>query len=531
MRWRWLVPLLGALALGAAFALRRDPERARGAAPRAEARQERAVSSAAPAPELVAPRAASAEPGETPRVDAPGRREAVAEAGALVAGRVEVEGGLPAGEKVVVVAHAYREGVSRLHSRAFEAPVALDGSFELRVPEGTRSVGLELEALLLFLPEEVEVRPGTRDVVLRPNVLAAVRGRVHRPLGLDAVPSAEETIHVSAGRSAVYADPDGRFELVVRPDEPLELVARTGAAEGMEKRLELAPLRAGELRQVDVFLEPMHWLHGLVTDESGAPLTDATVELLIASERRLEDLPPEPQQTGADGRFVIGPIRPGPCEIQASAPGWRNEVLELELPADGRELLRFVLTPAVVVRGRVVGPDGAPRAGASVRKVPEPGRLILLSNRARTDLSPLPTDEEGRFTYTGDEATIRLVASADGFARSLPLVIEPGTASTDGEVVLTLRPACSLRVHVFDESGQPADVFLTLRSEDGTQHVLRGDKGVVVGHAFPPGRAWIEAGPFRIETDADACRYTGSVEVVLTPEVEARAELRLRRTN
>ena len=519
---RWLAAILVALALATAVVLGSRPLRGRDPAPPAATASEPPSSIPELAAGPVTLRAPADQPSAAEDAAASTRRETVSPPSALVAGRVEVEGGLPAGEKVVVVAHAHRDDVSR----TFEAPVALDGSFELRVPPDTHSVQLELDALLLFLPEEVEVRPGTRDVVLRPNVLAAVRGRVLWPLGFDAAPG--ETIQVSIARDSVRADADGRFELAVKPDRPRELVARAGGTRAMETRLQLEPLRPGEVRRVDVVLEPMPWLHGLVTDESGAPLADATVEILLAFEHGSDDRPLEPQITGADGRFELGPLRRGPCEVLARAPGRRSEVRELELPADGRELLHIALAPPVVVRGRVVGPDGAPRAGAAVRRVPEPRRLSQLSMRAMENRLPARTDQEGRFTYTCDEPTFRLVASAQGFAQSLPLVVEAGTASLESEVVLTLRAACSLRVRVLDEEGQPADVGLHYLAEDGVRYGLTGKAGVVVGHDLPPGRVLIEAG-LTLGRELRSA-YEGSVEVVLTPELETQAELRVRRT-
>ena len=498
----------------------------------------------------------------------PARREAVVVRTEPVAGRVEVAGGLPFADQPVVVAHVHRTGVSRLHSRRIEAPVARDGSFALEVPAGTRSVSLDLESLVLWLSEEVEVRPGQRDVVLRPEVRAALRGWAHRPGRLALGPSSceEEPIRVSCDRAGtLHADPGGGFvfmvptdtELVleaeigtggfvIRADTPIFLAAETGTGEAAVEaaearasaRLVLEALRPGEIREVDLFLEPWIAPRGVVTDRSGAPIEGASVMVVLSEEQLHQAWQPGVKQTGVDGRVLLDPLPPGPWELWVTAPGRFRDLRKIVLPSDGYEELRFVLGPPGIVRGRVVLPDGTPCEGAIVSDIQYTRRPPLFEHVGTGESTPTTcsfgfsqsgftslacTDGEGGFTFVADTDAALLVAVGRGFAASLPLEVELGAGVEKNGVVLQLRRACSLSGRAFDEDGKPLlKTLLRFHSADGTDFMLdTGASGTFEAHGLPAGSARISAGFTRVGEGFEIfARYRGSVDVELVPGLE-----------
>ncbi|MSR63863.1 MAG: carboxypeptidase regulatory-like domain-containing protein [Planctomycetes bacterium] len=462
--------------------------------------------------------------------------------GLPVAGRVEVAGGLPTGLEARVVAHAHRKGVSRLHSQRYETALAPDGTFAFVVPRGTRSVSLDLEADRLTLPDEVEVAPGSTAVVLRALAWGVVRGRVHRPpLGS----AGAEPIRVRCGPPASWTgtggtscDDAGRFSIPrLSVGEPLELRAMCS---GASAELTLAPLVAGEAREVELVLEPWQGLRGVVLDEDGVALEGAHVRrLVLVFDGDLPDSQ-SAQTTGADGRFELPPMPRGSFEVSASVPGRNRVVRTLRAPEDTREELRFVLPRRGTVRGRVFAADGTPVRGARVSAEPDGlrgngldgsvalgsvhgSRLVRWIGEREQD-EDARTDDEGRFELATDSGTLHLRARAPGSApsRALELALAPG--ATHEGVVLELRAPCGLRGRVLDEQGEPLRVPLTFTSDDGVRvSLLAGEDGAFEVAGLPPGRGELVPGPLR------RWRYSGSAQVELTPELETVLELRLTR--
>ena len=531
-RWPWLVPSLGLLALAVVFALR-APERVRGVAPTFAAAEGSAVSSE-PAAELVPPRADALGAAEDA---APGQRESAATPGALVAGRVEAEGGIPAGDEVVVVAHAHPTGVPGLRSRALEAPVARDGSFALEVPADTHSVSLGLEARLLTLAEDVDVVPPARDVVLRPTVLAEVVGHAFLPLGI----GGGAAITVSCRESSVVAADDGAFALVVGAGKPLQLEAECrvadeagdGALFGVG--VALAPLSPGERRAVDLFLTRCIVLRGIVTDTEGVAIPDATIRATplapVASARDPDS------RSRADGSFQLEPLWPGEWRIRARAAKHFSAEATVVLPAEARSRLHLVLGAPAVVRGRVLEPDGSPADDALIFTSDGDFRLASNSHRvgnasglsfqftvdSTRNMESLVQSSaaDGTFEFSLGLPSIALQAysTPHALARPRSLDLRPGQVVED--VVLWLQPTCKLRGTVVDEDGRQVLGDLLFESS-GLQVRLELVGGSFVGDWLPPG-------PARI-TLYDAARSAGlegSCEVELSPERETVFELRL----
>jgi len=521
-----LALLLALLAVVAWRAARAGAERERDAKLARTANLEAAESSAEPAAELAA--ATRGYRTDDRAVDAPAR-EARASEHETVAGRIEVAGGIPVGDEPVVVARAHRLGVSRLHSPRIEAHAARDGSFELDVPAGTSSVGLDLDSLVLVLPDEVEVHPGCRDVVLRPDVLAAVRGTVvlREP---PSDPSLLEAIRVWCTDAGTQADRSGRFVLPAVPvGIELRVVAIMSGGDGSSGEARVGPLRTGEIRDVQLLLaspappEPDAILRGVVVDADGVPIEGAEVSL--SPEFSMPDPVSRFHSTSA-GRFESAPLAAGLWSLEAQARGRDSAHLSLQLPEDGHDELRIVLGTPPVVRGRVTRPDGTPGAGALVMEIKGRWKERALGGTGSLFVATEPkatrADDDGRFTLTLASGVTRLAAAAEGLAPSAPRRVElaPG-AQLDG-LELVLRESCRLRGSVVAR-GDAGECRLLFEAQDGTSVDLWTDRqGNFSCDQLPPGPARLSIVDFA----------SGSVDVVefeLTPEAETTVELRLKR--
>src|SRR6185436_3795399 len=94
----------------------------------------------------------------------------------LIRGRVELQSGLPPGQRVIVLAtlHLGEE------ERHLEIEPAADGSFTFELPGGRLWGELEIaETPFLQNYGTIVFEPGREDIVLRPRGLAVVQGRVH----------------------------------------------------------------------------------------------------------------------------------------------------------------------------------------------------------------------------------------------------------------------------------------------------------------------------------------------------------------
>jgi len=178
--------------------------------------------------------------------------------------------------------------------------------------------------------------------------------------------------------------------------------------------------------------------------------------------------------------------------------------------------------PAGAIRGRVVGPDGAPIAGASVSVTLVAGRTqsSFLMGRGR----PAATDANGRFEIEGVRpATYALTASSprgSTLAISEPAVILLHEDEVRDDVAVALRAgfvsrgrvvdaqgtATEASVFVFDERGEPLNAIDPVRSDSDGAFTLP---------ALAPGHYGIVA----LRDDA----ASAVLELRIAPDVEAAA--------
>ena len=219
-----------------------------------------------------------------------------------------------------------------------------------------------------------------------------------------------------------------------RPPSAARLVALVSCLAAL-----LAPATAARADDAGTFLT------GRVTAAGdGAPVAGATVSTertyYVVNDRGTT------VETGADGRYRIGPLPDGPTVVTVYAEGHGPQLVSVD-PAEEKSLDVALPAPHEVA-GRVLDPDGRPVTGAHLR---------LVNWRAYASL-PLDadTDADGRFTIAdapSDAASYQLWA--DGYGGAYGIELKPG-----GDNVVTLEPIPHVAGTVTDAiTGRPIDRF------------------------------------------------------------------------
>jgi Carboxypeptidase regulatory-like domain len=110
----------------------------------------------------------------------------------------------------------------------------------------------------------------------------------------------------------------------------------------------------------DVALDPGLAIRGRVRDREGAGIEGATVRAL-GRDVPVESVPEA--ESGPEGRFDLGGLRPGRYRVSASAPGRAGTSVPAEA---GGEPIEIVMDLGGAIAGRVVDADDAPAEGAEV---------------------------------------------------------------------------------------------------------------------------------------------------------------------
>lgn len=312
------------------------------------------------------------------------------------------------------------EGETQQARPDFQGAFHLDhlaaGSWTVVAAAGDRSVRRQVEiADGRETQVELAFRNGVRlsgRVTMRGEPVADVGVSVS---GLDN-DSIGETRTAADGTFALPGLAAGRLYLLVQDDLTRELLERT---------LEIAGDR-------EVLLElPAQRVSGRVVDSAGDPVEQAqvTVEPEAASGS------PAAAISGADGRFTVQGLAPGPHRVTAGKDGFASAAARLTVPADDDvEDVELVLAPAALLTLDVVGPTGGIPGRVEAALFSADGRAVSLGIYTQ---SP-----GGAFEIRGAApGTYRLVAStADGVA--VTRVTVPGRHRVD----LALQASLMVRV-------------------------------------------------------------------------------------
>jgi hypothetical protein len=215
-----------------------------------------------------------------------------------------------------------------------------------------------------------------------------------------------------------------------------------------------------------------------VVSEDGEPLAGATLMLHDKDgdpgERALARMigGGHRARTDSTGRYEFTGLRPGTWLLEVTHPA-RAMPFEVELRLTEGENERDVALPVSVVEARVLGPDGEPIAGATVRARLDGGRTararVMIATvdagageasfrmGGESPLAPVVTDEDGRARLRGVTPDVGLVveATASGFETGRSEVFEVSSGGVRDGVQVVLARGGALVVEVRDGRGDP----------------------------------------------------------------------------
>jgi hypothetical protein len=245
-----------------------------------------------------------------------------------------------------------------------------------------------------------------------------------------------------AGRFRFRDLPAGRYELRLRHPAFAPLVAEHPVQGGRGGDLGRFVLRRGAV------------LTGTVTDPDGRPVAGLPLWVATGLSIPATPLPPSSAITGTDGSFAI----PGlPLEEQTLFTCGK-EVHPVSVPVRFvDEPVHLTVRPAATLRGRVLGPDGEPLAGASLsaRRVgglaPDSFDWSLCRLQDET-----VSDADGRFVVGPlDAGWYDLLADVLGMKLGTLRMLRAAAGEPGEELEIRLEAGGTLSGRVLDETGTP----------------------------------------------------------------------------
>jgi len=342
-----------------------------------------------------------------------------------------------------LAAGTYALGVSTL-----DAPVAYE-------PQVLVRAGLETRVLVNLAAGE-----RFRGQVLTRDERAAVEGA--RVLARPELQGVGGDVERDAERRAETGG-DGRFELEGLTAGELELWIRTpwGGLD-FEKRWVTAD---GVPEEETFFVPGPARLAGHVRDADGEPAAGAWVALSSEQEARrfpwarigsmleVEHGGLRIVRTDGEGRFDLGDV-PARERLQLGAypsGGETGDVFgafarRIELDEGEEREVELTLVPATTLAGRVVDPEAAPVAGATIE-------VEIDAGADRSFLAEALTDGAGQYRFERVPALrVRVEADLEGF-RGTSTWVDLRDAEDGVAPDLVLRPASTVRGHVVDTEG------------------------------------------------------------------------------
>jgi hypothetical protein len=419
------------------------------------------------------------------------------------------------------------------------AAIAPDGTFVLdHVPAGRIMVtlmafapsspmvmGSSANILTSVASREVEVREGEtaqvdlslRDVVVSGRVTRAGQPEPGVLVSVMSGPGSSVMTWVGSTAARAVAAGPPPMAATTRDDGTYELLAFTPGRAHVEMRGsgQSYPDREVEIPDVDRFELDLEiggaTVSGIVIDrEGGSPVAEASVNLRRTDEGKQWSGGAE---SGPDGRFSIA-AEPGEYHLEARAPDRQPTAQALSVGPSGVADLRIEMERGLEVRGRLLDANGRPA----------PGFLILVT----------PADGEGTgHADSGADGTFRIGGLGPkphaivGGSELAGYAFRSGVTPGGEPLVLTLRPAGRIAVHVVDPAGQPVrDAYPRIDTIDGVRVRMPGrvsgptDTNGLYELVSPPGTVEVVVGGEKGTGRGSASvrpGETASLTVVLQP--------------
>lgn len=367
-----------------------------------------------------------------------------------------------------------------------------DGTFSLRVKEGTYDVGFKREGYAgkTLRAQQVSASSKPLEVTLEPGV--EVSGRVTRagaPVeGVQVIPI------MSDAMTPVQTGPDGTFRISdLSPGEMMIAFSKR------EEFIQQTRAVTAPATDVNVDLPAGGRITGRVADKnSHAPVTafEAGVSQARSGGGMVMIQSPTMQSfTSDDGTFVLENVPAGPLTLSVNAPGYvQARVPGITVEAGKTvENVEVSLETGVRVTGHVTGPDGAPAGGAMVRIDPMAGSRMMRGGGMNDPYTV--ADPNGEYTLENVEPGEKtLVFSRTGLISTSKTVTLSGDhAQVDAQL--------SSGVHttgiVVNDAGTPiadAQVRASSAADPGFRSARTDASGTFTFDGLAPGRYEFNAG-------------------------------------
>ena len=264
--------------------------------------------------------------------------------------------------------------------------------------------------------------------------------------------------------------PDGSFEFrAVPPGAGYRLSGRPDALAAF--RSDAVDLEAGGRVDLEIPLVRGAWLAGAVVDSEGERVPDARLAVVqnpIVMDQGGQTV--RRMTSDSDGTFKMKAVAAGPSKLQASAHGYLESKVEIEVPESGELTgLEVVLTRGSRLAGIVKWPDGSPVEDADVDVRFDMSAMAGMGafNAMHGANGSADSDADGRFEVTGlgkGPFTIRAEAPDPdaGDEESEPVIhrarldgLQPDTE----DIELVLLPPLAVAGRVVDDLGEPLTRF------------------------------------------------------------------------
>ena len=255
-------------------------------------------------------------------------------------------------------------------------------------------------------------------------------------------------------------------------------------------RVSLEPVIEGAQIEEVLTLVAGASVRGTVVDEAGAPVAEATVQ--VVSDGLLGSLGADSErevQSDTKGQFLLRGLNPGEAKLLATAEGFlEGERHPLNLLAtESVEGVTLTLRRGQSIRGSLHWADGRPAVETQVQANFDVAHAVGLGgiNAMRGARSSTLTDEGGQFTLTGlgngpfvvsassEAALLQPGPGSDGSEsvkwRAQASAVQPGTRGLD----LVLEAPLAIAGRVVDETTAPVQRFAV--------HYARSSKGPAGG--------------------------------------------------
>jgi Carboxypeptidase regulatory-like domain/Photosynthesis system II assembly factor YCF48/Putative zinc-finger len=203
-----------------------------------------------------------------------------------------------------------------------------------------------------------------------------------QPIENDRVPAASESVEVS-GAAPVTATPDANLDAQLAVNRP---APEADSAYSRAKELPSQTAQVPALRRLEGRAAPGQ-IGGYVVDSSGAVVSNARVTITPSKPGK-----PTTAVTDARGEWLIAGLPTGSYKAQASAPGFRTAVVDLNYDANQPKAFAFTLSPGSVsetvdvAAGAVQVQTETNSVGNAINS--KAVSQIAINGRNFTDLSP-----------------------------------------------------------------------------------------------------------------------------------------------